>query len=66
MIREVTISNVENTLLDFAVGKGGDIGKWIDSNLHFVFGIDVVPDNIENKYDGACVRYFNTLIKNKI
>uniref|UniRef100_A0A6C0BSJ1 mRNA (guanine-N(7))-methyltransferase n=1 Tax=viral metagenome TaxID=1070528 RepID=A0A6C0BSJ1_9ZZZZ len=52
-----TISNVDDILIDVAVGKGGDLPKWIKSKLDFVFGIDLSPDNIENKLDGACVRY---------
>jgi len=53
------VSNVGNTLIDFAVGKGGDFPKWIHSKLSFVYGIDVSKDNIENKLDGACARYLN-------
>ena len=48
------------TLIDLAVGKGGDIQKWIEAKLHFVFGLDVSEDNIINSYDGAyarCVKY---------
>lgn len=47
------------TLLDLAVGKGGDFPKWIASGLSFVFGVDVSKDNIENRIDGACARYLN-------
>ena len=54
-----SVSQRGNTLIDFAVGKGGDFSKWIASKLNFVFGIDVSPDNIENKIDGACARYLN-------
>lgn len=50
-----------DTLIDLAVGKGGDFPKWIGSNLKFVFGIDISRDNIQNRLDGACVRY----LKNK-
>jgi hypothetical protein len=49
----------KRTLIDFAVGKGGDLQKWIDAKLTFVFGIDVKKDNIENQLDGACARYLN-------
>ena len=46
------------TMLDMAVGKGGDIRKWFyNKNIRFVLGIDVSTDNIENKIDGACKRY---------
>ena len=48
-----------NTLIDFAVGKGGDLPKWIHSNLSFVFGIDISKDNIQNQLDGACARYLD-------
>ena len=48
-----------NTLIDYAVGKGGDFPKWIESGLSFVFGIDIAKDNIENRLNGACTRYLN-------
>jgi SAM-dependent methyltransferase len=50
-----------DTLIDLAVGKGGDFPKWIGANLKFVLGIDISRDNIQNRLDGACVRY----LKNK-
>jgi hypothetical protein len=55
----VGVSNRENTLIDYAVGKAGDLPKWVTSKLKFVFGMDVSPDNIENQLDGACARYLN-------
>jgi len=42
-------------LLDLAVGKAGDLNKWMD--LKFVLGVDKFRDNIYNPADGACVRY---------
>ena len=50
-----------NTLIDLAVGKGGDMNKWAAARLRFVFGIDYSKDNIENRVDGACARYLNAL-----
>jgi len=47
------------SLIDYAVGKGGDLPKWIAANLNFVLGIDVSKDNIENRLDGACARFLN-------
>jgi hypothetical protein len=55
------VSKKSDTLIDYAVGKGGDLQKWILSKLSFVLGIDVSVDNIENKHDGACARYLNLL-----
>lgn len=55
----MSVSNRNDTLIDYAVGKGGDFPKWIAAKLDFVFGIDVSPDNIENRIDGACARYLN-------
>ena len=51
------VSKPDDTLIDFAVGKAGDLNKWKNAKLSFIFGIDVSKDNIENKVDGACVRY---------
>lgn len=45
------------TLIDYAVGKGGDISKWMKHNPSFVFGIDISKDNIHNTKDGVCARY---------
>jgi hypothetical protein len=47
----------KDNLIDYAVGKAGDISKWIYSGLGFVFGIDISWDNIHNRHDGACARY---------
>jgi len=54
------VSKRKNTLIDFAVGKAGDLSKWVSANLSFVFGIDISKDNIQNKKDGACARYLTT------
>ena len=53
------VSRRGNNLIDFACGKAGDLPKWIAANLSFVFGIDISPDNIENKLNGACARFLN-------
>jgi hypothetical protein len=55
------VSQRKQTLIDFAVGKAGDLSKWIYSRLSFVFGIDISRDNIMNSMDGACVRYLKSL-----
>ena len=47
------------TLVDLAVGKGGDLPKWISAKLGFVLGMDLSRDNIENRLDGACARFLN-------
>ena len=59
------VSKRGDTLIDFACGKGGDLPKWIASNLSFVFGIDISPDNLENRLDGACSRYLSLRKTNK-
>lgn len=47
-------------LLDLAVGKAGDLNKWINSKIHGVLGIDLSKDNIYNKIDGACARFISS------
>jgi hypothetical protein len=48
-----------NTLIDYSVGKAGDLSKWIASRVSFVCGIDISRDNIHNSNNGACARYLN-------
>lgn len=54
-----TVAERGGTLIDLAVGKAGDLPKWIHSHLSFILGIDISKDNIENRKDGACARYLN-------
>ena len=54
-----------DTLIDHTVGKAGDLQKWINKELSFVFGIDQSKDNIINRIDGACARYLSSCKKNK-
>jgi hypothetical protein len=54
-----------DTLIDYAVGKAGDLSKWIRSKLSFVFGIDISKDNIHNQIDGACSRFLRERKTNK-
>ncbi len=61
----VGVSKPEDTLIDYAVGKGGDISKWKEARLKFVFGVDVSEDNIYNQNDGVCTRYLNERKQNK-
>ena len=61
-VKHMLINNVSKsgyTLIDYAVGKGGDLPKWIAANLNFVLGLDISKDNIENRLDGVCARYLN-------
>jgi hypothetical protein len=60
----VGVANKDDILIDYAVGKGGDISKWKEANLKFVFGIDVATDNIYNQNDGVCERYLQQRMKN--
>ena len=53
----VGVANRGSTLIDYAVGKAGDLSKWMDGKYKFVFGMDISRDNIHNFLDGACVRY---------
>ena len=55
----LSVAKPGNTLIDFAVGKGGDLPKWIAAKLGFVFGIDYSKDNLEHKFDGVCARYLD-------
>jgi hypothetical protein len=60
-----SVSKQGDTLIDYACGKAGDLPKWIGSRLSFVFGIDISKDNLENRLNGACVRFLNSKKINK-
>mgnify|MGYP006137953963 CR=1 FL=1 len=62
----MSVSRRGDTLIDYAVGKGGDLSKWIYSHLKFVFGTDYSKDNIHNQKDGACSRYLKAKTKHKV
>lgn len=51
------VANPDNTLIDYAVGKAGDLSKWRQGRLSMVLGIDLSRDNISGATDNACVRY---------
>lgn len=57
--------NSQCNIIDFAVGKGGDLHKWLENDAYFVLGIDLSKDNINNVNDGACIRYLRQLKKIK-
>ena len=59
------VSKSGDQLIDLSVGKGGDMSKWRDAKLSFVYGIDISSDNINNPHDGACARYINLKRKYK-
>ncbi len=59
------ISKQGDTLIDFACGKAGDLPKWINAKLAFVFGVDISKDNLENRLDGACARFLKMKKSNK-
>jgi hypothetical protein len=50
-------------LIDFAVGKAGDLQKWEDANYSFVLGIDITRDNLHNTVDGAFTRVVQSKMK---
>jgi hypothetical protein len=58
------VAKENDTLIDFACGKAGDLPKWIAAKLSFVLGIDKFKDNIDNYLDGACARYLKMAEKN--
>ena len=48
-----------NTLLELAVGRGGDMHKWRHTKPAKVLGIDISLSNLVMPRQGACVRYLN-------
>lgn len=61
----MSVAQRRDTLIDYAVGKAGDLPKWNMAFLSFILGIDISEDNIMNKLDGACSRYLDMRLKYK-
>ena len=61
-----SVSKRGDTLIDMSVGMGGDLQKWIDAKLSFVFGLDYSKDNIHNRIRGVCSRYLNSKKKYRV
>ena len=62
-VKRILINGVarkSDKLIDLTCGKAGDLPKWIEAKLSFVFGLDRSKDNLENRLDGACSRYLNS------
>lgn len=49
-------------LADLAMGKAGDLHKWIASDVGYVFGCDVAAANLNDPEDGAYRRLLNKMI----
>jgi hypothetical protein len=62
-MRLIGVAKRKDTLIDYAVGKAGDLSKWRAAKLSFVFGVDISKDNIMNREDGACSRYLTEASK---
>ena len=63
LIKAVSHKGVK--LIDYSVGKAGDLSKWLYSGVSFVYGIDISRDNIHNSVDGACARYIHKYRKTR-
>lgn len=48
-----------NTLMELAVGRGGDLHKWRRTKPSKVLGLDISSTNLSMPRQGACVRYLN-------
>lgn len=51
-------------IMDLACGKMGDFFKYVKYGGYFLVGIDINPDNLHNKIDGASSRIYNNMYKN--
>ena len=55
-----------DTLLELAVGRGGDMHKWKKLKPSLVVGIDIHKTNLESPRQGACVRYLQESAKSRL
>lgn len=64
VIQRALENKTKTKVLDLACGKFGDMSKYIASGVSSFVGIDIAPDNLLNKDDGAPVRLIGTAKKN--
>lgn len=60
-------NNINKSLLDIAVGRGGDLFKWQAAGITNVTGIDINSESINSKdpsNPGAIMRYSHSKVKN--
>ena len=57
LLREELGHSHDINLLDLACGKGGDLYKWMTSNIKECVCFDISSDNIHNEKNGAIKRY---------
>ncbi len=51
------------SLVDLAVGQGGDMNSWIDGKAEFVLGTDIAGSGIRDSRGGAYNRYLKAVMK---
>jgi predicted NAD-dependent protein-ADP-ribosyltransferase YbiA (DUF1768 family) len=51
------------TVIDVAVGKAGDLHRWIRGKAAFVLGIDAAGENIRDSKNGAYNRYMGSIVE---
>jgi ribA/ribD-fused uncharacterized protein len=49
-----------DTLLELAVGKGGDLQKWLNAEPSRIVGMDISLPNLDSVVDSASKRYLDT------
>ena len=55
-----------STLLELAMGRGGDLLKWKEAKPSRVVGMDIASGNLESPVQGACVRYLRERDRNPL
>lgn len=63
MLLRPTLGSLKSPLLcDLAMGKAGDLHKWMAAGVGYVFGCDVAAANLNDPEDGAYRRLLNKMI----
>lgn len=55
-----------STLLELAVGRAGDLRKWMSTKPRLVVGIDLAESNLTSPRQGACARVLKERARNPV
>lgn len=66
MIYKTILSKInESSVIDYSIGRGGDLYEYIYNNVKYLLGIDIAENNIHSVTDSPTAKFINNTQNNK-